>query len=44
MPSIFEILLLIGNPGKISKGKSLSMGKSNLLYLRKGRSERAQIW
>ena len=33
MQSIFEILFLIGNPGKFLRGKSLSRGKSNLLHL-----------
>ena len=33
MQSIFEILFLIGNPGKIPKGKRLCKG-TNLLYLR----------
>ena len=44
MELIFEILFLVGYPGKISKGKKPSKGKSNLLYLRNGRSHKAQIW
>ena len=32
MQPIFEILFLVGNPGKICKGKSQSKGKSNLLH------------
>ena len=36
MMAIFEFLFLIGNPGKISKGKKPFQGKSNLLYLGSG--------
>ena len=32
--AVFEILFLIGNPGKISKEKNLSKRKSCLLHFR----------
>ena len=34
----FDILFIVGNPGKISKGKNLSKGKSELLHLGNERS------
>ena len=41
MQSLFEILFVVGNPGKISKGKSFSKG--NLSCLISGTESRKEL-